>query len=44
MLPTKQSTKIEKETYDNNLLFYTILKTLVQCKHIRLAVKGLEEA
>ena len=32
MLLNKQSTKIEKETYDNNLLFYTILKTLVQCK------------
>lgn len=30
--PAKQSSIIEKRTYDNNLLFYTILKTLVQCK------------
>lgn len=32
MLSAKKNMKIEKETYDNNLLFYTILKTLVQCK------------
>lgn len=32
MLSTKQNIKIEKGAYDNNLLFYTILKTLVQCK------------
>lgn len=32
MFSTKKNMKIEKEAYDNNLLFYTILKTLVQCK------------
>jgi len=31
-LTKQQNAKIERETYDNNLLFYTILKTLVQCK------------